>query len=170
VFHDLAALSSLVAPVQALDLAVSVLARMVPCEAVTAALYDINTDELRFVSVYGPGADAVQGKAVPRSSGLLGQALRDELRPSLFGDVLVESAFDPEVDGRPGLDARSMLLCPISNEGHLLGALQLINRTGSRVFGQGDASVLGYVAERLSEFLSVARSRQRSEPPSTSRA
>jgi hypothetical protein len=52
----------------------------------------------------------------------------------------------------------------------LLGALQLINRTGSRVFGQGDASVLGYVAERLSEFLSVARSRQRSEPPSTSRA
>jgi GAF domain-containing protein len=136
----------------------------VPSEALSACLYDINTDELRFVSVAGFAANDVQGKAVPRSAGLLGQALRNEHRATTYGDVLLEPAFNPEIDSRPGLDARSMLLCAVAAEGHLLGGLQLINRTYTHRYDQADANVVGYVAERLGEFLHASRRRAQSEP------
>lgn len=164
VFQGLAELSRLTTPVDGLDLSVRLLERYVPSEAISACLYDINTDELRFVSVLGAGAAEMQGKAVPLSSGLLGQALRKEHRASIFGDVLMEPAFSPEIDTRPGLDARSMLMCPLSSEGHLLGGLQLINRLNTHRYSQADANVVSYISERLGEFLHELR-RRSSRPP-----
>lgn len=165
VFQGLAELSRLQTPVDGLDLAVRLLEHYVPSEALSACLYDINTDELRFVSVLGEGAGDMQGRAVPLASGLLGQALHKE-RASFFGDVLMEPAFNPEVDSRPGLDARSMLLCPVVSEGHLLGGLQLINRLHTHRYNQADANVVSYIAERLGEFLHGLRRRRSSPPPS----
>lgn len=169
VFQGLAELSRLRAPVEGLDLAMHLLEHHVPSEALSACLYDINTDELRFVSVVGPGAAHMQGKAVARSAGLFGQALRNEHRSTIFSDVLLEPAFSPEVDARPDLDARSMLLSPLVSEGHLLGALQLINRRGAFGYNQADANVVGYVAERIAEFLLATRLRRRSDPPPPTR-
>ena len=168
VFQGLAELSRLATPVDGLDLAVRLLEHYVPSEAISACLYDINTDELRFVSVLGEGAEEMQGKAVPLASGLLGQSFRKEHRASIFSDVLMEPAFSPEIDTRPGLDARSMLLCPVSAEGHLLGGLQLINRLNTHRYSQADANVASYIAERLGEFLYELR-RRRSIPPQTRR-
>jgi hypothetical protein len=164
VFQGLAGLSRLKTPVEGLDLVIALLSHYVPSEALSACLYDINTDELRFVSVAGFAANEAQGKAVPRAAGLFGQALRNEHRATSYGDVLLEPAFNPEIDSRPGLDARSMLLCAVSAEGHLLGGLQLINRAFTHRYDQGDANVVGYVAERLGEFLHASRRRSQSEP------
>lgn len=169
VFQGLAELSRLSTPVDALDLAVRLLEHYVPSEALSACLYDINTDELRFVSVLGTGAGDVQGKAVPLTSGLLGQAFRQEHRTSMFGDVLMEPAFSPEIDSRPGLDARSMLLCPVLSEGQLLGGLQLINRLNTHRYSQADANVASYIAERLGEFLHELRRRHGSSAPASRR-
>jgi hypothetical protein len=168
VFQGLAELSRLQTPVDGLDLAVRLLETYVPSEAHSACLYDINTDELRFVSVLGEGAGEVQGKAAPLAAGLLGQVLRKEHRSSIFGDVLMEPAFNPEVDSRPGLDARSMLICPVVSEGHLLGGLQLVNRLNTHRYSQADANVASYIAERLGEFLHDLRKR-RSSPPISGR-
>jgi len=168
VFQGLAELSRLQTPVDGLDLAVRLLETYVPSEAHSACLYDINTDELRFVSVLGEGAGEVQGKAAPLAAGLLGHVLRKEHRSSIFGDVLMEPAFNPEVDSRPGLDARSMLICPVVSEGHLLGGLQLINRLNTHRYNQADANVASYIAERLGEFLHDLRKR-RSSPPISGR-
>jgi hypothetical protein len=169
VFQGLAELSRLRTPVEGLDLAMHLLQHHVASEALSACLYDINTDELRFVSVVGTGAAEAQGKAIPRSAGLFGQALRNEHRCTVFGDVLLEPAFSPDADARVGLDARSMLLCPILAEGHLLGALQLINRRGAFGYSQADSNVVGYVAERIGEFLHAARQRLRTDPPAPPR-
>jgi len=165
VFQGLAELSRLSTPVDGLDLAVRLLEHYVPSEALSACLYDINTDELRFVSVLGTAAAEMQGKAVPLQAGLLGQALRKEHRASIYGDVLMEPAFSPEIDTRPGLDARSMLLCPVLSEGHLLGGLQLVNRLHTHRYSQADANVASYIAERLGEFLHELRKRHHAGAP-----
>jgi hypothetical protein len=164
VFQGLAELSRLQTPVDGLDLAVRLLEHYVPSEAISACLYDINTDELRFVSVLGEGAGDMQGKAAPLAGGLLGQSLRKEHRASIFGDVLMEPAFNPEIDSRPGLDARSMLICPVISEAHLLGGLQLINRLNTHRYSQADANVASYIAERLGEFLHELRLRHSRAP------
>ena len=75
--------------------------------------------------------------------------------------MTLEPAFDPAIDGRDGLDARSMLLRPITRERELMGMLQLINRSGGAGFSAEDISAINYVAERLGEFLHGARSRVR---------
>jgi hypothetical protein len=159
VFQGLAELSRLATPVDGLDLAVRLLEHYVPSEALSACLYDINTDELRFVSVLGSAAAEMQGRAVPLNAGLLGLTFRKEHRASIFSDVLMEPAFSPETDTRPGLDARSMLLCPVISEGHLLGGLQLINRLHTHRYSQADANLASYIAERLGEFLHELRKR-----------
>lgn len=164
VFQGLAELSRLQTPVDGLDLAVRLLEHYVPSEAISACLYDINTDELRFVSVLGEGAGDMQGKAAPLAGGLLGQSLRKEHRAAIFGDVLMEPAFNPEIDSRPGLDARSMLICPVISETHLLGGLQLINRLNTHRYSQADANVASYIAERLGEFLHELRRRHSQRP------
>jgi hypothetical protein len=169
VFQGLAELVRLQTPVDGLDLAVRLLETYVPSEALSACLYDINTDELRFVSVLGEGAGEVQGKAAPLSGGLLGHVLRKEHRSAIFGDVLMEPAFNPELDSRPGLDARSMLICPVVSEGHLLGGLQLINRLNTHRYSQADANVASYIAERLGEFLHELRRRRSAPPPPSGR-
>ena len=85
--------------------------------------------------------------------GLMGQA---------FVHHLLASGF--EVQGYD-IDARSMLLCPVISEGHLLGGLQLINRLNTHRYSQADSNVASYIAERLGEFLHETRRRRSQQPP-----
>jgi hypothetical protein len=161
VFEALEDLPRLHTVAEGLDFAVQLLERMIPAEATSACLYDINTDELRFVAVSGTSAPSLQGQAVPRGQGLFGQALRSEHHASVFNDLAVEPAFNPASDSRPELDARNALLRPIVHEHQLLGLLQLINRKGATAFTAQDLSVINYIAERLADFVYAARLRQR---------
>lgn len=161
VFEALEALPQLHSAAEGLDFAVRLLERTIPAEATSACLYDINTDELRFVAVSGSGASEMQGRAVPRASGLFGEAVRIEHHSSVF-DLASTPGFDPATEGRAGLEPRNELLRPVAREHQLLGMLQLINRKGADTFTAQDVSVINYVAERLAEFLHGARLRQRS--------
>jgi hypothetical protein len=161
VFEALGELSRLHTPAEGLDFAVRLLGRVIPSEAISACLYDINTDELRFVALSGAAASSMQGQAVPRGAGLFGQAVRAENQSSIFADVMVEPSFNPQVDSRPGLDARNALLRPLAHERQLLGMLQLINRNGAGAFSAEDVNAINYVAERLAEFLHGARMQRR---------
>jgi hypothetical protein len=157
VFEALEALTRMRTPVDALDFVVRLLERTIPAEATSACLYDINTDQLRFVSVGGTGHDGMQGKAVPRAAGLFGPALRSEHQATVFADVLVEPAFNPELDGRPGLDPHNVMLRPVVHDHQLLGVLQLINRHAPKGFSAEDVHVMNYIAERLADFLYEVR-------------
>ena len=136
---------------------VGVIEQAIPCEAIAACLYDINTDELRFVSVTGFGASSVQGTAIPRAAGLIGRSIQDPARCGNFDDVMVEPAYNQATDSRPGLDARNMLVRALSREGQLHGVLHLVNRVGLPTFTSDDENLLNYVADRLAEFLQAAR-------------
>lgn len=159
-FEGLQALSERTTAADGLGFAVNLLERLIPCEAISACLYDINTDELRFVALAGASAADMQGHAVPSTRGLLAVALRAEGRVSVFAPVAGEAAFDPGVDGRPFLEVRDLAYRPITDEGALLGALQLINHRGAG-FSRPDAALLDYVARRLAEFLRETKLRAR---------
>jgi hypothetical protein len=146
-------LSQLSNPVLGLEFVLGLLEQTVPAEATSVCLYDPHSDELRFAAVAGPFAASMEGYGVPRTGGLFAQAVRAAHQASVFSDVLVEPAFNPLIDSRPGLSPRNMLLRPVLHELRLLGMLQFINRRGEPTFTTQDIHVANYVAERLADFL-----------------
>jgi hypothetical protein len=160
VFESLHELSHLRTAADGLDFVVRLLGHAVSCDALSACLYDINTDELRFVAVTGMGASSAQGKAIARSAGLFGKAAALEHASLVINDMQREPGYEPHTDGRAGVPARNMLLRAVTHEGRLLGMLQLINRSNGS-FTSADVHLINYVADRLAEFLHEARSRVR---------
>jgi len=160
VFEALHELAHLRTPAEGLEFIVNLLDTTVPCAAISACLYDINTDELRFVAATGPGASARRATAIKRGQGLFGLASRAEHTALVVRNVADEPAYEPAIDGRQGLDAQNVLVRQVVHDGRLLGVLQLINRrTGS--FSAPDVHLVNYAADRLSEFLRDARARAR---------
>jgi len=160
VFESLHELSHLRTAAEGLDFTVRLLGQTVACDAMSACLYDINTDELRFVAVAGMGARSAQGKAIARSAGLFSKAAALEHASLVINDMQTEPSYEPHIDGRAGVPARNMLLRAVTHDGRLLGMLQLINRS-SGFFTGADVHLTNYVAERLAEFLREARARVR---------
>jgi len=158
-FEALQDLFFLTTPVEGLDFVLELLGDLVPSEASSACLYDINSDELRFVALRGPGAEERQGEGVPRLSGLMGAAATRSEGVLLTEDVPNDARFDPGVDGRIGLEPVTMALVPVSHQGRLLGMLQLINRRDQAQYSRADANLMAYVGEKLAEFLYSARMR-----------
>lgn len=158
VFEALHELSHLRTPAEGLDFTVRLLGQVMPAEALSAALYDINTDELRFVAVTGKSAAAMKGKAVGRTHGLFGRATELDHSALVIDDVEAELGFDAKIDSRPGLATRNVLLRSVACDGRLLGMLQVLNRSGSG-FSAADVHLINYVADRLAEYLRDARAR-----------
>lgn len=158
-FEALQDLFFLSTPLEGLEFVVRLLDDLVPCEAASACLYDINTDEFRFVALTGPGADERRGEGVPRVVGLFGAAALCAGEALLVEVAGRDERYDPGIDGRVGIDPETMALIAVSHGGRLLGLLQLINRRDQPQFGRADANLLSYVAEKLGEFLYAARMR-----------
>ncbi len=144
-------------PLQALDFAVKLLGDLVPAEAASGCIYDINTDEFRFVSVTGPGASERRAEAIPSSAGLLSAAVRSGRDSLVSNDILDDARYDAAVDGRVGIDAASIAYLPLQRKDRLLGMLQLINRQSRTGFSEADMAIASYVASQIAEFLHARR-------------
>jgi GAF domain-containing protein len=157
-------------PVSGLEFTIELIGTLVPCEAISACLYDINTDEFRFVALSGTGAAARRASAVASQAGLFGVAKRAPGEALVVASAAADARFDRRVDGREELEVRSLVYLPVRFGGQLLGMLQLINRTHSRPrseetspavevgFTPADVAVLTYVTTQLAEFLLSRRS------------
>lgn len=152
-FEALQDLFFLRTPADGLEFVVRLLRDTVPSEAISACLYDINTDEFRFVALDGTNAEARKGSAVPSTGGLLGHAVRAQGTVILIEDVPGDDRYIAAIDGRSGVDARTMMITALAHDGRLLGVLQLINRSGQPQFSRGDVNVVTYVGKQLAEFL-----------------
>jgi hypothetical protein len=145
-------------PIAGLEFTIGLIAKLVACEAVSACLYDINTDEFRFVALSGPGSSARRASAVKSQSGLFGAAKRAPGDSLIVDDAADDRRYDAQVDGREGLAVRSLAYFPLRLGNQLLGMLQLVNRAHGRSFSIGDVAVLSYVSAQLAEFLFSRRS------------
>lgn len=154
-FEALQDLLFLSTPVEGLDFVVGLLSSLIESEAISACLYDIDTDEFRFVAVIGPGAEERKAIAVPREAGLFAVTTQ-EMRPVRIANAGQDERFDPGVDGRLGLDVVTALYAPVTHEGRLLGVLQLLNRA-RHDYSIHDADLVAYISRSLGEFLHQAK-------------
>ncbi|MEZ4254328.1 MAG: GAF domain-containing protein [Polyangiales bacterium] len=150
-------------PAEGFDFVVRVLDELVPCEAATGAVYDIDTDELRFVALRGVETDECRGNAVPASLGLFGATITRNAAV-VVPDLMEDTRFDDEAEGRPGLMPRDAVYVPVERSGRLFGVLQLLNRRGRGpnreglgAFSETDVEIANYLARQLAEFLAHAR-------------
>jgi hypothetical protein len=157
-FEAMTDLYFLPTPVAGLEFTIELFGRLVPCEAASGCLYDINMDVFRFVALSGPGASERRAGSVPSQAGLFGAAKRDQREALIVNDVATDARYNASADGRDGLEARTLAYLPVRVGGHLLGMLQLINRSNERGFTTSDVAVLTYVTGQLAEFLSSRRS------------
>ncbi len=150
-------LFSLRSPKDGVEFVADLLEQLLPSEAFTGAIYDIDTDELRFVVVRGEGADGLQGHAIPAKAGLFGAAAQLGGGSINIAKLDANKGFVAEVDGRKGLNPQSALYLPIAAEGRLLAVIQCLNRRGAETFSDDDVEVATYLCSQLAEFLGVAR-------------
>lgn len=160
VFEALHELPHKQTPHEAMEFGLELLGNMVGAAAMSGCLYDINTDEMRFVAATGPGAEQRRGTALPLTQGIFSRAARDEHTALAIHDMSEAPDFEPERDGREGLVTENVLFRPVAHEGRLLGMLQLINRS-SGFFSPADVHLISYIADRLAEYLHHARTRAR---------
>jgi hypothetical protein len=139
--------------IDGLEFIVRLLEDLIPSEATSACLYDLDTGELRFVVVRGPGAAVRQGEAVPRGAGLLGAAMLTPGEPILVEDTRADPRYRESIDGRAGIDPETMVLVSVVHAGRPFAVLQLINRRHQAQFSRADANLLGQIAAKLGEFL-----------------
>jgi GAF domain-containing protein len=154
-FEAITDLYMLTTPLSGLQFTVELLGRLVPCEAISGCLYDVETDEFRFVALSGAGAVERKASAVRASAGLFGAAQRREAL--LVSDVAEEPRYNAAIDGRPLLHVRNVAYVRVRHQGQLLGMLQLINAAAPTGFAQSDVPVLTYIAAQLGEFLANCR-------------
>ena len=65
--HVAKALPFLPPPVAGLEFTIELFGRLVPCEAASGCLYDINMDVFRFVALSGPGASERRAGSITAS-------------------------------------------------------------------------------------------------------
>lgn len=153
-------------PAEGMEFVAQLLEELVPAEAITGALYDIDRDEFRFVALRGIAAADRKGEAVSARAGLFGAAV--ERRSTLvIGDLMGDDRFDDAHESRPGLVPRDAIYVPLEKSSRLLGMLQILNRRGRGAGADGDGArgafsdvdveVATYLGRQLSEFLLSAR-------------
>ncbi|MEM9192969.1 MAG: GAF domain-containing protein [Myxococcota bacterium] len=144
-------------PLEAMEFIVRLLQELIPVEAASACLYDIDTNEFRFVCAEGPGGEERRGEAVPGALGLMGRSAETEDLALRVDSPQDEEFFDPGIDGRVGVEPNSLLYMPLSRAGRLLGVLQLINRQRRGAFTQADVDLIQYVGGQAAQFLYNAK-------------
>ncbi len=140
-------------PLEAMEFVQRLLSDLIPCEGITACLYDIDADVHRVVVASGPGGEAKRGTEIGHGVGLFG-TLGGMTQPLLADGS--DPRFDAAVEGREGVTVGGALYLPSSHNGRHLAALQLFNRQGG-AFTQADADLGFYVTTQLGEFLYRAR-------------
>ncbi|MET0343505.1 MAG: GAF domain-containing protein [Polyangiales bacterium] len=144
-------------PLAALELAIDLFERLLPCEAYSGSLYDLDTDEFRHVVLRGPGSPERQASASPAHEGLAGSALEAGDEVVVIHHAARDPRFDAAIDGRVGIEVDELAYVPLRQHGQLFGLLQLINRSGATAFSEADVAVLSYVAGQLSRFFAARR-------------
>ncbi len=127
-------------------------------EACSIALLDAKGD-LAFV--FSSGAER-KGIHVPADQGFGGWVIR-RVKPALSNQAASDPRFLDEVDGRKGLETRSIVCVPLKVNRNPIGVIQIVNTKRPRGFQKEDVKILEMFAEmaaaaiRKTEYLQVVR-------------
>ncbi len=141
----------------ALDAVLERVIEVCGAQAGALLLREADQGQLFFRSARGGKPEVVRPLRIPLGTGISG-AVAASGRPILANDVGREKAFDPALAARIGYTVESALCVPLSHQGEVLGALELLNKRGG--FDGGDLDLLRLVATESARMVAVGRARE----------
>lgn len=134
-------------------------------EAGSVALVDSLKQEIVIQAAVGAGADAVRGLGLPIDQGVVGWVFSHG-QPALIPDVTQDKRFYQSFDQSSGFQTRSIMCAPLRANGHIIGALELMNMNPDYLSDSG-LKILTVIADHAALAIENARlfeqARQRSE-------
>ena len=117
-------------------------------EAASIFLLDAAGEKLTCLACAGPVS--IEGLTIARTQGIVGRALASNA-VQMVHDALADGDFSGAVDERTGFQTRSILCAPLMVKGHMLGALEVINKCkGDGLFDLADKQFLQVLAGMVS--------------------
>ncbi len=139
---------------QTLREAVSRIGQHLAAEAASLFMLDGETQRLCCRACYGP-VDIV-GLSIPVGQGVVGHVF-SEGRARLVADAANDQDFTGQVDARTGFVTRTLACAPIIGADGPVGVLQVLNKTGNRLFEARDLATLRLLAAPTALAIGNAR-------------
>ncbi len=153
-FHQVADLGSKRSRQEGLSFLLDLAMEKIGCEAGSVFLSQPGVSELGFAVTRGPKAEEIRrlGLTVPVGVGIVGFCAQEDVCLAV-SDVQKDSRWYRRVSEAIGYATSSLLCAPISSAGRVLGALEVLNKSGKDPFDSSDLAVLSYLAHQAAEFL-----------------
>ncbi|HEX7589099.1 MAG TPA: HD domain-containing phosphohydrolase, partial [Anaerolineae bacterium] len=130
--------------------------KMLGCEAGSLLLVDDDTRELIFKVAVGPAGSQLISTRLPPGAGIAGTVARDGV-PLIVNDAKADPRHYGAVDVNTAVNTRMILCVPLTNKGHLLGVVELINKLNGEPFQDDDRDLLAAFAAQGAVALENAR-------------
>lgn len=118
---------------------------LLSCQAGSLLLVDPDTDELVFKVAVGPAGAALVGTRLPPNVGIVGAVARDAV-PLIVNDAKADPRHYGAVDASTAQETRSLLCVPLTNKGHTLGVIEVVNKVNGIPFDDEDCDLLSTFA------------------------
>ncbi len=128
--------------------------KYIDCDSGSIYLVDIDKSEYYFSAIRGPKAEVLRklNLRLPIGVGLAGFSIKEDLSLAI-SDVNKDKRFYKSISDKLGYPTYSMLTIPISYNGMVYGAIQLINKKNNNLFDLSDINILSYLAKYSGNYL-----------------
>lgn len=126
------------------------------CEAGSILLIDSDTNELVFRTVAGPASERLQGTRLPLTVGIAGTVVR-EGRPLIVNQAQNDPRHYKEIDQQIAHSTSMLLAVPLVVHEHILGVIEVLNKTDGTPFTPSDCATLEALATPSAIMLENAR-------------
>jgi HD-GYP domain-containing protein (c-di-GMP phosphodiesterase class II) len=114
--------------------------RFVKAEAGTLWILDEDGEEIRAAAAEGPSASVILNIRLGPGEGIVGKVIESGL-PHLIEDATKDPSWAKRVDEASGFITHSMMTIPLVAKGKAIGAMQLLNKQGDKLFNQEDVDL-----------------------------
>lgn len=115
------------------------------CKAGSILLVDSATNELVFRTVVGPASERLQGTRLPLGVGIAGMVVR-EGKPLIVNNAQNDPRHYKEVDRQIAHSTSMLLAVPLVVHEHILGVIEVLNKTDGTPFTENDCAILESLA------------------------
>lgn len=125
-------------------------------EAEAAAVFLLDADGKTLECRTCVGPVDIHGLRIPATQGIVGRAVAQNAC-QMVRDAQDDPDFSGKVDANTGFVTRSVLCAPLATAQGVIGAIEVINKQGGRLFDESDRDALRLLAAPTSLALNIAR-------------
>lgn len=134
--------------------------KMVDAEAATIFLKEHGSQDLVFWAPQGGDDSRLQGKRMPATKRIVGWVLEHQ-QPIVVKDVNQDPRFFSQIDKEGGFVTKNLICVPLTVRGSTkLGALQILNKKGTKTFDEQDILFIEQFANQLALAIDNAQLHQ----------